>query len=125
MDRKPSQQDRLNRLTDICLALPGTTREDKASHAAFLVGKKTFAYYLNNHHGDGIISVSCKVLPGENQFLVESGPNRFYLPAYIGSRGWIALRMDLATLNWNEVEELIRGSYIQIAPKRLVSLLKI
>jgi hypothetical protein len=125
MDRKPSQQDRLNRLTDICLALPGTTREDKASHAAFLVGKKTFAYYLNNHHGDGIISVSCKVLPGENQFLVESGPNRFYLPAYIGSRGWIALRMDLATLNWNEVKELIRGSYIQMAPKRLVSLLKI
>jgi hypothetical protein len=125
MDRKPSQQDRLNRLTDICLALPGTTREDKASHAAFLVGKKTFAYYLNNHHGDVIISVSCKVLPGENQFLVESGPNRFYLPAYIGSRGWIALRMDLATLNWNEVKELIRGSYIQMAPKRLVSLLKI
>jgi phosphoribosylglycinamide formyltransferase-1 len=125
MDRKPSQQDRLSRLTDICLALPGTTREDKASHAAFLVGKKTFAYYLNNHHGDGIISVCCKVLPGENQFVVESGPNRFYLPAYIGSRGWIALRMDLATLNWNEVKELIRGSYIQMAPKRLVSLLKI
>jgi hypothetical protein len=124
MARKPTQQDRLSRLTDICLALPEARREDKASHAAFLVGKKTFAYYLNNHHGDNIISVSCKVLPGENQFLVESGPGRFYLPAYIGSRGWIALRMDLATLNWTEVKELIHGSYIQMAPKRLVSLLK-
>ncbi len=125
MARKQSQQDRLRALTDICLALPEARREDKASHAAFLVGKKTFAYYLNNHHGDNIISVSCKVLPGENQFLVQSAADRFYLPAYIGSRGWIALRMDLATLNWTEVKELIHGSYIQTAPKRLVSLQKL
>jgi predicted DNA-binding protein (MmcQ/YjbR family) len=124
MAPKPSQQDRLDRLTDICLNLPETRREDKASHAAFLVRKKVFAYYLNNHHGDNIISVCCKVLPGENQFLVQSGPGRFYLPAYIGSRGWIALRMDRATLNWTEVKELIRGSYIQAAPKGLASLLK-
>ena len=80
MARKPTQQDRLRTLTDICLALPEARREDKASHAAFLVGKKTFAYYLNNHHGDNIISVSCKVLPGENQLLVQSAPERYYLP---------------------------------------------
>jgi predicted DNA-binding protein (MmcQ/YjbR family) len=125
MARKPTQQDRLRALTDICLALPETRREDKASHAAFLVGKKTFAYYLNNHHGDNIISVCCKVLPGENQFLVQSDPGRFYLPAYIGSRGWIALRMDLGTLNWSEVKELIRGSYLQMAQKRLASRVKL
>ena len=124
MARKASQQDRLRTLTDICLALPEARREDKAWHAAFLVGKKTFAYYLNDHHGDNIISVSCKVLPGENQFLVQSDPKRFYLPAYIGSRGWIALRMDLAALNWSEVKELIHGSYLQMAPKRLVAQLK-
>jgi hypothetical protein len=121
MTRKPSQPDRLRTLTEICLALPETRSEQKHSHVAYLVGKKTFAYYLNNHHGDNLISVCCKVLPGENTFLVESGPSRFYLPAYIGSRGWIALRMDLATLDWTEVKELIRGSYIQSAPKRLVS----
>jgi phosphoribosylglycinamide formyltransferase-1 len=124
MAARASQQDRLKALTDICLALPETKREDKASHAAFLVRKKTFAYYLNNHHDDKIISVCCKVLPGENSFLVESDPRRFYLPAYLGSRGWIALRMDLATLNWSEVKELIRGSYLQSAPKRLAALVE-
>ena len=123
MVRKQSQQERLDALAKICLALPETKREDKASHAAFLVGKKTFAYYLNNHHDDNIVSVCCKVLPGENRFLVESDPRRFYLPAYIGPRGWIGLRMDLATLNWTEVKELIHGSYLQVAPKRLVSLI--
>jgi hypothetical protein len=120
---KPSRQDRLDALTKVCLALPETRREDQESHAAFLVGKRTFAYYLNNHHGDNIISVCCKVLPGENSFLVESDPRRFYLPAYIGSRGWIGLRMDLPKLNLSEVKELILGSYVQIAPKRLASLL--
>jgi hypothetical protein len=124
MVKKSSQPARLRALTEICLALPETTREDKGSHAAFLVRKKTFAYYLNNHHGDNIISICCKVLPGENRFLVESGPDRFYLPAYIGSRGWIALRMDRAALNWTEVKELVRGSYLQMAPKKLASLVK-
>ena len=124
MAAKASQQNRLDALSEICLSLPETKREDKASHAAFLVGKKTFAYYLNDHHGDKIISVCCKVLPGENSFLVESDPRRFYLPAYLGSRGWIALRMDLATLNWSEVKELIRGSYLQSAPKRLAALVE-
>jgi hypothetical protein len=124
MVKKSSQSSRLLALTEICLALPETTREDKGSHAAFLVRKKTFAYYLNDHHGDNIISVCCKVLPGENRFLVESGPDRFYLPAYIGSRGWIGLRMDRAALNWTEVKELVHGSYLQTAPKKLVSLVK-
>jgi hypothetical protein len=123
MAPKQSRQERLDALTKICLALPEAGREDKGSHCAFLVGKRTFAYYLNDHHGDGIISVCCKVLPGENSALVESAPRRFFLPAYIGSRGWIGLRMDLATLNWTEVKELILASYTQIAPKRLVSLL--
>jgi phosphoribosylglycinamide formyltransferase-1 len=124
MAAKPSQQDRLDALTRICLALPDAKREDKGAHCAFLVGKRTFAYYLNDHHGDKIISVCCKVLPGENHLLVESGPGRFYLPAYIGSRGWIALRMDRAALNWTEVKELIRGSYLQVAPKKLAALVE-
>ncbi len=119
---KPSRQERLDGLTRICLALPETRREDKGSHCAFLVGKKTFAYYLDNHHGDKIVSVCCKVLPGENVLLVESNPARFYLPAYIGPRGWIGLRMELPELNWSEVKELILGSYLQLAPKKLASL---
>jgi hypothetical protein len=53
-----SQDDsRLARLTEICLALPEASRRDSGSHATFLVRKKTFAYYLENHHGDGIVSV--------------------------------------------------------------------
>ena len=110
----------LGRLTKICLALPETSRSDNGSHASFLVHKKVFAYFLNNHHGDGIVSVSCKALPGDNSVLVSAQPERFYLPAYIGPRGWVALRLDCGTIDWEEVGELVMGSYRLTAPKRLL-----
>ena len=110
---------RLTRLTKIALALPETSRNVHGSHAQFLVRKKTFAYFLDNHHGDGIVAVTCKTLPGDHQALVQSDPTRFYLPAYIGSRGWVALRLDLGPVDWDEVRELVAGSYRLVAPKKL------
>jgi hypothetical protein len=116
---------RLDRLTEICLALPETKREICGSHANFQVRKKTFAYYLDNHHGDGIVAVTCKVLPHDNTALIAADPVRFYMPAYIGPRGWVALRLDLGEIDWEEVTELVRGSYGLVAPKRLAVSVKI
>jgi predicted DNA-binding protein (MmcQ/YjbR family) len=110
----------LDRLTGICLALPEATREIQGQHAIFRVRKKVFAYYLNDHHGDGIISIACKSLPGDNARLAAAQPSRFYLPAYIGPRGWVALRLDVGRVDWNEVAELVSGSYRLIAPKLLL-----
>jgi predicted DNA-binding protein (MmcQ/YjbR family) len=122
MKKAYTKDGRLARLMKICLALPEAIQESAAQHATFLVRKATFAYYLNNHHGDGIISVCCKVLPGDNEALVAAHPNKFYLPAYIGPRGWVALRLDVSGLDWNEVAELVLSSYQLIAPKRLALL---
>jgi hypothetical protein len=118
------KEKRLIRLSEICLSLPRATRESKNEHAAFLVGKKVFAYYLDDHHGDGIVSVCCKALAGENKFLVDANPEKFYMPAYIASRGWVGLRLDLPKVDWTEVKELVRGSYMQIAPARLAALVE-
>jgi phosphoribosylglycinamide formyltransferase-1 len=120
--KNPSQDRRLTRFTKICLSLPEATREDKGQHAAFLVRKRIFAYYLNDHHGDGIVAVTCKVLPGDNTALAAANPERFYMPAYIGSRGWVALRLDIGEIDWDEVSELAIGSYQLVAPKRLAML---
>jgi hypothetical protein len=121
---RSSAEERLNRLSALCLALPQASREDKGEHAAFLVRKKIFAYYVNNHHGDNKVALWCKVLAGENKFLVDADPDRFFLPAYVASRGWVGLRMDLATVDWTEVKELIHGSYLQIAPRKLQELIR-
>lgn len=112
----------LERITTLALALAEATREVMGSHASFKVRKKVFAYFLDNHHGDGIVAIACKVLPGENAALAKAQPKRYYLPAYIGPRGWVALRLDLGKIGWTEVRELLLGSYILVAPKRLAAL---
>ena len=120
--KKPSTEDRrLVRLTKICLALPEATRDSMGQHAGFRVRKKTFAYFLNNHHGDGIVAVACKVLPGDNKVLVAANPDKFCMPDYIGPRGWVSLRLDRGEIDWEEVTELVAGSYGMIAPKGLAA----
>ena len=114
----------LKRVTKVCLALPEATCERKGSHAAYAAGKKIFAYYLDDHHGDGILAINCKVLPGENTMLVASDPKRFYMPPYIGPRGWVGLRLDVGEVDWEEVAELAAVSYCQVAPQRLAAKVK-
>ena len=114
-----SEDPRLVRLTKICLALPEAAREIMGGHAGFKVRKKVFAYFLNDHHGDGIVSVACKVLAGDNAALAKSNPSRFYLPAYVGPRGWVGLRLDAGKVDWSEVAELVMTSYRLVAPKTL------
>jgi predicted DNA-binding protein (MmcQ/YjbR family) len=125
MPKTAGEDHRLTHLTEIALKFPEAQREIHNSHATFLVRKKPFAYFLDNHHGDGIVGITCKVLPGENKFLVQAQPQRFYLPAYLASRGWVALRLDRGKVDWREVNELLHGSYAMIAPKRLAETVRI
>jgi hypothetical protein len=88
------------------------------------VRKKVFAYFLNNHHGDGIVSVCCKSARGENVDRANIAPERFYLPAYIGPRGWFGLRLDRGTIDWKEVENIVELSYCLAAPRTLARLVE-
>jgi predicted DNA-binding protein (MmcQ/YjbR family) len=110
----------LRQLSKICLSLPETVRRDLKEHADFRVRGKVFAYFLNNHHGDGIISVCCKSAMGENVDRASREPARFYLPPYIGPRGWFGLRLDAEAVDWSEVRNLLELSYGLVAPKRLL-----
>ena len=121
MTQAAKEDRRLTRLSKICLALPEATMCRQSSWAGFLVRKKAFAYFLNNHHRDGIVSVSCKVLPGDHNALAAAQPDRFYLPAYMAHHGWVALRLDVGEIDWEEVEELVKVSYQLVAPKRLAA----
>lgn len=118
---RPAARSPIDRVAKICLALPEATCERKGDHAAFSVRKKVFAYFLNSHHGDGIVSICGKTLPGDHKAVVASDPVKFYLPAYIGPRGWIGLRLDVGKVDWDEVREVVTGSYLLTAPKTLAA----
>ena len=111
--------DTLERLGAICLELPEAKREVSGRHASFRVRGRTFAYYLDDHHGDGIVGLNAKAAPGVAEALIEDEPDRFYRPAYLWHRGWVGLRLDTATVDWDEVAGVVIESYRLCAPKSL------
>ena len=112
---------KLAKVTEICLALPSAERAVSGSHSTYLVRKKVFAYFLDDHHGDGIVSVCVKSELGENVDRVRRDPERYYLPDYIGPRGWFGLRLDRGRVDWREVANVVARSYRLTAPKSLLA----
>jgi hypothetical protein len=111
----------LARIAKICLALPESTASGE-QHIAFLVKGKSFAYHLVDHDGDGRIALCCKAVAGENARLMVADPARFFMPPYIGPKGWLGLDLDAADIDWKETERLVHASYRLVAPKRLAAL---
>ena len=94
-----------------------------ARHIAFMVRTKTFAYFTDDHHGDGRLALICRAPGGEQAALTASEPTRFFIPPYLGHRGWVGMWLDAVDVDWVEVEELMIEAYRLAAPKRLVALL--
>lgn len=108
----------------IAEALPKTGMTaggDAHQHLGFSVGRKRFAWYLDDHHGDGIISLTCKMPPGRNTELIDSDADRFFMPSYLGPRGWGGVRLDTPDLNWGEIEDLLELAYRVTAPRSLIT----
>jgi hypothetical protein len=117
----PESDPILTRIRKTCLALPGTA--EKISHGipAFTVAGKMFAYFRRNHHGDGRSTVCVKTSGREEQdMLIESNPDLYSWPAYIGPSGWIAINLEPADTDWDHVEDRIAQSWEYAAPRALL-----
>ncbi len=113
--------DPIERVTALCLALPEAESVPAGDrHTAFSVRKRIFAYHLVDHHGDGRVALNCKVAPGENTALIADDPVRWFMPAYLGPRGWVGLDLEAAPVDWDAVRSLLIESYRLVAPKALV-----
>ena len=105
----------------LCLALPDVT--ERISHGAptwFVRGKKTFATLWDDHHGDRRLGLVCAAPPGVQPQLVDEDPDRFYVPAYVGHRGWIGVRLD-RSVDWDEIGQILVDAYICVAPAALAA----
>jgi len=113
---KPSRNaaTRRDRLVEICESLPDvqvTVLGRRKEHRSFLVRKKILAYYLYDHHDDVRIALWCKAGPGEQGRLVEDDSGRFFVPPYVGPKGWVGVRLDLRSVDWTQVAYLVRNAY--------------
>jgi hypothetical protein len=113
------RDESLERLRPICLALPDTS--ERLSHgepAWFIREKKTFVTYANHHH-DERIAFWCAAPDGAQHALVTAQPDRFFIPPYVGHRGWLGVRLDVS-VDWDEIADLVLAAYRAVAPKRLL-----
>jgi predicted DNA-binding protein (MmcQ/YjbR family) len=106
-------------LREICLGFPEVTEKPFGGHRApaFRVRDKLFLVVAESGE-----YLTCKVPPGEQHLLIASDPNRYFVPKYVGAKGWVGVRID-ADLDLEELAELAEESYRLIAPKRLAALL--
>ena len=104
----------------ICLGLAET--EEMISHGFphYKVRNKGFATYSVNHHGDGKVALLLNASHETQHMLVESAPRHFFVPPYIGPRGWVGLELNLG-LSWQRIAQLTYEAYCRTAPKSLAA----
>ena len=107
----------IDRLRAICLALPEAVEKEAWGDPTFRVRDRIFAM---EKRGDGRVSLWCKAPPGNQAVLVGADPATFFVPPYVGPKGWVGMRLDRRP-DWKEVATLVRRSYRLIAPRRLAA----
>jgi hypothetical protein len=115
-----TKQQILAAVRKICLALPETS--ERLSHGAptfFVREKRSFATVWDSHHGDGRYALICAAPAGMQAALVEADSARFYVPAYVGHRGWIGVRLDCG-FDRDEIAGILEDAYAEVAPPKLV-----
>ena len=107
-------------LRRICLAFPeASERPSHGSPTFFVRGKRSFATVTTNHHGDGRFALVCAAPQGMQAMLVEADPVRFFVPPYVGHRGWLGLRLDRG-VDAGELAGILEDAYAEVAPPSLV-----
>lgn len=122
----PNRMPVFHQLRSICTRFPHVEEIDGGSQISraepeplYKVEGRIFAM---QHRVDDRIALWCKAAPGIQEALVGSDSGRFFVPPYIGHRGWVGIWLDHAP-DWAEIDTLIEDSYRRTAPARLIPLL--
>jgi hypothetical protein len=111
----------LERLRALCLAMPETT--ERPSHGEptwFVRDKKAFVMFADRHHDDRV-AFWCAAAQGAQESLVETDPDHFFRPPYVGHRGWLGVYLDVDHVDWDHLADLVEDAYRQVAPKSLIA----
>ena len=110
----------IDHLRRLCLALPEATERLSHGEPTFFVrDRKTFVMFADHHHDDRL-AFWCAAPDGFQRMLVEAEPDRFFVPPYVGHRGWLGVYLDVP-VDWDEIRTIVEGAYRAIAPRRLVA----
>jgi hypothetical protein len=109
----------LKRLREICLGLPGAFEKEAWGECTFRVtGGSMFAMTDNHHHGSDHVAVWVKATTIVQEILVNADAERFFVPPYVGAKGWVGVRIDYR-VDWDELRGILEDAYSMSVPKRL------
>jgi hypothetical protein len=115
--KHPAGEEHLRRVRRICIALPDTAEKLSHGEPTFFVRKKVFAMFDNNHHHDNHVAVWVPVPPGLQAQLLRTEPGKFFLPPYVGVKGWVGIELPL--IDDEELASHRREAWRLVAPKTL------
>jgi hypothetical protein len=108
------------RVRAICLALPGVTERRSHGAPAFFAGKQFVMLWPSGHHDHHFPHMWCAAAEGVQGSLVDASPERIFRPRYVGSRGWLGVRLD-GGVDWVEIEMLCEDAWRVVAPRRVLA----
>jgi hypothetical protein len=109
----------IRRLREICLVLPEAFEKEAWGECTFRVtGGSMFAMTDSDHHGSHHVAVWVKAPPTVQEILVNADAKRFFVPPYMGPKGWVGVRLDYK-VDWEELAGILKDAYLMSAPKRL------
>ena len=112
----------LAKVRTACLALPETSeRQSHGGPAFFIHGKKCFVMFLNDHHDDGRLAIWCAAPDGVQADIVDTDPERFFRPPYVGHSGWLGVLLPgIADI---ELAAICREAFTTVAPPTVLKML--
>lgn len=103
---------------ELLTALPETEQTTAHGSPVFKVSGKTYAYWAVNHHGDGRLAIWLGTTPEQQAALVADDPQRFFVPPYVGVKGFVGVSLGEAP-PWAQVCDLVHSAWRQHAPVKL------
>ena len=98
-----------------CLGLPEVSERPSHGGPAFFVrDKRCLVMFLDDHHGDGRLAIWCAAPDGVQAEMVATEPDRFFVPPYVGHRGWLGVH--LVDIEPAELDAICRDAFCVVAP---------
>ena len=110
----------MERIRPIALALPGVVERPSHGSPTFFTAEgrkgRTFASVHDEREWfEGRLCLWAASEEAEREALIEDAPDRFFVPPYVGHRGWLGLRLDLEPVDWDEVAGVIEDAHALLA----------
>jgi hypothetical protein len=114
---RPSDPAATERVRTICAGLGGVEERQSHGEAAWFVRGRQFAT-MSDHHHDDRVAIWLAAPAGRQESLVETDPDRFFRPPYVGQRGWVGVVLDAPSVDGDELAGLIADAHRLIAAPR-------